>query len=294
MKTPFSNKWAVLLFSLPALVLFTVFVIYPIAQSLALGFTDSDGISAPRFVGLANFAKALGDRHLRDANLRSLGLAALAVLFNACAGIAVAILMSRLGEKSQRFFRTSFLLPLVLSTTVISQLWLTVYDADWGMLNEFLGRIGLASLQRRWLIDSGTAMICVAIVGMWQYFGYLTLLAYAGLNAIPKEYKEAALMDGAGFLRTTFRITLPLMAETIKICLTVSVVGGLFTFPQVYVMTGGGPGRMTQTAMMFIYTTVFSSQRFGYGCAVSSLVILETVAALLLINGLVARKRMEL
>jgi ABC-type sugar transport system permease subunit len=293
MKNPFSNKWNVLVFALPALLLFTLFVTYPLLNSLALGFTDSDGVSKPAFVGLANYSRLWRDRHFMDANLKSLGLALLAVLFNACAGVMAAILLSNLGERAQRFFRNAFLIPLVLSTTVISQLWLTVYDADWGLLNRFLAALGLGSLQNRWLIDNRTAMVCVAVVGMWQCFGYLTLLAYAGLNAIPKEYKEAAVIDGAGFFRTTFSITLPLMSEVIKICLTVSTVGGLFTFPQVYVMTGGGPGRMTQTVMMFIYTSVFSSQRFGYGCAVSSVVILETVILLLIINRFVAREKIE-
>lgn len=293
MKNPFSRTGNVLLFVAPALLLFTLFVTYPLINSVVLGFTDSDGISKPAFVGLANYSRIFHDRYFIEANLRSLGLTVLSILFNACAGIATAIVMSVLGEKTQRFFRTSFLLPLVLSTTVISQLWLAVYDADWGMLNKLLGGIGLGALQNRWLINNKTAMICVAIVGMWQYFGYLTLLAYAGMNAIPKEYREAATIDGAGFFRTTFHITLPLMSEVIKICLTISTVGGLFTFPQVYVMTGGGPGRMTQTVMMFIYTTVFSSQRFGYGCAVSTVVIVETIVLLLVINRFVAREKIE-
>lgn len=294
MKSPFSDRRNVVAFVAPALILFTLFVMYPLVHSLVLGFTDSDGLSAPTFVGFSNFAKLMADRRFLEANGRSLWLALLAVIFNACAAVAAALALSSFGQKTQRFFRTAFLLPLVLSTTVISQLWLAIYDADWGMLNAVLRLLGLGALQTRWLINERTAMVCVAVVGMWQYFGYLTLLAYAGLSAIPKEYKEAALMDGSGTFSTTFRITLPLMSEIIKICLTISLVGGILTFPQVYVMTGGGPGTMTQTAMMFIYSTVFSSQRFGYGSAASALVVVETVAFLLIINFLVAREKTEL
>ena len=136
-------------------------------------------------------------------------------------------------------------------------------------------------------------MICVAVVGMWQYFGFQVLLAYAGLKSIPDNYYEAAKIDGANFFQISKSITLPLMSEVIKVMLIISTVGGLYTFPQVIIMTGGGPGDTTQTIMMYIYKNVFSNQRFGYGSAVSSLVIIETFIILLIVNKFLAKEKLE-
>lgn len=269
---------------LPGCILFTFFVILPLVYTLRMGFYQSDGLSQAVFVGFDNFKKLFHDTYFFAANTRSLKLMILAIVFNACLGLATAIILVYFfKDSSQNAFRTIFLLPLVLSITVISQLWLSIYDAEWGLLNQFLNLIGLGQFQTRWLIEQETALVSVAIVGMWQYFGWLTLLSYAGLKTIPTEYFEAASIDGANFLTTTRKITLPLMSDTIKMILVISTVGGLFTFPQVYIMTGGGPGTLTQTVMMFIYSQVFSSQHFGYGCAASTLVIIEIIVILLII-----------
>ena len=216
----------------------------------------------------------------------ALGLCLLAVLCNALLAIAVSILLCTLGPKTQKILRTAFIIPLVLSISGISQLWLTIYHADWGLLNTILDKIGLGFLQNEWLINPKTAMICIAIVGMWWMFGMDLLMSYSGIKAIPESYFEAAQLDGAGFWQTVRHITLPLLKDVAKMCVTISAIGGLFTFPQVYIMTGGGPGDLTTTVMMYMYKQAFSNQRYGLAAAVGLVVILETCVVLAVINWL--------
>lgn len=280
MKKVLGNKKYIFLLCAPALFLLAAFVIYPIINIVIMSFQRTNGLTPAKFVGIENFIQIFQDGAFLKANVASLGLCILAVIFNAILAIVVSILLCTLGKRTQKILRTAFVIPLVLSISVISQLWLTIYHADWGLLNHFLDFIGLGFLQNEWLINPKTAMICIAVVGMWWMFGMDLLMAYSGIKAIPESYFEAAQLDGAGFFNTVRHITLPLLRDVAKTCVTISAIGGLFTFPQVYIMTGGGPGDLTQTVMMYMYKQAFSNQRYGMASAVGIIVILETCVIL--------------
>ncbi len=280
MKKVLGNKWYIFLLSAPALILLAAFVVYPIFNIVIMSLQKTNGLTPPEWIGLENFKTLLQDEAFIRANLASLGLCLLAVLCNAVLAVIVSILLCTLGPRTQKILRTAFVIPLVLSISVISQLWLTIYHADWGLLNYFLKMIGLGFLQNEWLINPKTAMICIAIVGMWWMFGMDLLMSYSGIKAIPESYFEAAQLDGAGFFNTVRYITLPLLRDVAKTCVTVSAIGGLFTFPQVFIMTDGGPGDLTQTVMMYMYRQAFSNQRYGMASAVGILVIIETCVVL--------------
>ena len=280
MKKVMGNKKYIFLMCAPALFLLAAFVIYPIINIVIMSFQKTNGLTPAKFIGIENFIQIFQDEAFLKANVASLGLCILAVIFNAILAIVVSILLCTLGKRTQKILRTAFVIPLVLSISVISQLWLTIYHADWGLLNHFLDFIGLGFFQNEWLINPKTAMICIAVVGMWWMFGMDLLMAYSGIKAIPESYFEAAQLDGAGFFNTVRYITLPLLRDVAKTCVTISAIGGLFTFPQVYIMTGGGPGDLTQTVMMYMYKQAFSNQRYGMASAVGIIVILETCVIL--------------
>ena len=284
MKKVLENKWYITILCAPALILFTLFVLYPLCNIIIMSFQKTDGLTPATFVWFKNYIQLFTDSAFKKANWASIGLCALAVVFNAILSIVVAILLCSLGKRIQKILRTAFLIPLVLSISVISQLWLTVYHADWGLLNEFLKKIGLGFLQNQWLINEKTAMICIAIVGMWWMFGMDLLMAYSGIKSIPESYYEAAQIDGANFIHTARYITLPLLKDVAKVCFIISATGGLYTFPQVYIMTGGGPGDLTQTVMMYMYRQAFSNQRYGLAAAVAVVTIFETCIILALIS----------
>ena len=280
MKKVLGNKKYIFLMCAPALFLLAAFVIYPIINIVIMSFQKTNGLTPAKFIGIENFIQIFQDEAFLKANVASLGLCILAVIFNAILAIVVSILLCTFGKRTQKILRTAFVIPLVLSSSVISQLWLTIYHADWGLLNHFLDFIGLGFFQNEWLINPKTAMICIAVVGMWWMFGMDLLMAYSGIKAIPESYFEAAQLDGAGFFNTVRYITLPLLRDVAKTCVTISAIGGLFTFPQVYIMTGGGPGDLTQTVMMYMYKQAFSNQRYGMASAVGIIVILETCVIL--------------
>ena len=280
MKKVLGNKKYIFLMCAPALFLLAAFVIYPIINIVIMSFQKTNGLTPAKFIGIENFIQIFQDEAFLKANVASLGLCILAVIFNAILAIVVSILLCTLGKRTQKILRTAFVIPLVLSISVISQLWLTIYHADWGLLNHFLDFIGLGFFQNEWLINPKTAMICIAVVGMWWMFGMDLLMAYSGIKAIPESYFEAAQLDGAGFFNTVRYITLPLLRDVEKTCVIISAIGGLFTFPQVYIMTGGGPGDLTQTVMMYMYKQAFSNQRYGMASAVGIIVILETCVIL--------------
>ncbi len=285
------NKRYIFLLCFPAMVLLIAFVLYPILNIIMMSLQKTDGLTPAKFIGLKNFIQLFTDDAFIRANFASIGLCILAIIFNAILAIAVSILLCTLGVRTQKILRTAFVIPLVLSISVISQLWLTIYHADWGLLNSFLDNIGLGFLQNEWLINSNTAMICIAIVGMWWMFGMDLLMAYSGIKAIPESYFEAAQLDGANFLQVVYHITLPLLKDVAKTCITISAIGGLFTFPQVYIMTGGGPGDLTQTVMMYMYRQAFSNQRYGLAATVGIVVIVETCIILGVINWLFKKGR---
>jgi len=289
MKKILENKLYIFILSLPALVLFSGFVLYPMLYSGFMSLQKTDGLTKATFTGISNFIRLFTDEAFLRANSASFGLSLLAVIFNALLATAVAVLVCGLDAKIQFFLRTAFMIPLVLSISVISQLWLTIYHADWGMLNQFLRIIGLGFLQNEWLINPKTAMICVAVVGMWWMFGMDFLMISSAIESIPAQYFEAAQLDGAGLWQIISTITLPLILPVLKTCVTISAIGGLFTFPQVFIMTGGGPGDLTQTVMMYMYRQAFSNQRYGMAAAVGVIVILETCILLGLI-GLLFKK----
>lgn len=293
MKKVLENKVSIFLLCAPAAILLIAFVFYPLVNIAIMSFQKTNGLTKPVFVGFDNFVKLLQSAEFRKANLASFGLCLLAVIFNALLAIAVSILLCTLKPRLQKIFRTAFIIPLVLSISVISQLWLTVYHGDWGLLNVLLDKMGLGSLQTVWLGNPKTAMICIAIVGMWWAFGMDLLLSYSGIKAIPESYFEAAQLDGAGFFSTVRYITLPLLRSVAKTCVMLSAIGGMFTFPQVYIMTGGGPGDMTQTVMMYMYKQAFSNQRYGRAAAVGVIVIFETCIVLGVIGWLFKKGRYQ-
>ncbi len=287
------SKRNIFLFCAPAALLFFTLVIYPIFYIFYLAFQKTDGISFSEFAGWNNYRQVFTEGYFANANWKSLGLAIFATFGIAILGTLIAFLTCGLKSRIQKFYKTAYLIPFVLSISVISQLWLSIYHTEWGVLNKLLDFFHLSSLKTSWLSDQKTAMICVAIVGMWWVLGMTILLVYTGIMAVPESYYEAAKIDGANFLQISRYITLPLCKNIIKTCIIINTIGGFYTFPQVYVMTKGGPGDLTMTVMMLIYREAFSNSRLGLSCAIASITILESIVILAVINFLIRDQEVE-
>jgi ABC-type sugar transport system permease subunit len=280
MKQTLQSKRNIVALAAPALLLLVLFVLYPLIRIAIMSFQKNDGLSVSRFIGWSNYKRLFSDSAFGMIDRKSLWLCLLALVFNAALAIFVSLVLCGIDAKRQGWIRTVFILPMVLSVSVISQLWLSIYHADWGLLNGFLSAVGLAKYRQQWLINPKTALNCVAVVGMWWFFGMDLLLAFSGIKAVPDSLFEAAELDGCSYFQTATHVVLPLCKNVCRTCFLISATGGFFTFPQVYIMTGGGPGDITMTIMMYMYKQAFSNQHYGLASAVAVLGILQMVVIL--------------
>jgi len=289
----YGNKLAIFIFAFPALLLFTVFVIYPIFPEVLISFQKNDGFRNMGYVGLKNYIDVLKNDTFWRANLNTFVIVLLSTFVALPVSLILALVMDRLSESIRRFFKASSVLPAVLSVTVIAQMWIAIYEPMWGLLNSILRALGLDSLALAWLADSRTVVPAIAVAFLWQYLGLNALLFYTGIKAIPKTYYEAALIDGAGFIKSSIKITIPLLQDVTKYLLVLSILGCMAQFAHVRIMTAGGPGDISRTVIYHLYYRAFSASDFGQGCAIAILFVIECLVLTFLINKFVAREKIE-
>ncbi|MCX7709985.1 MAG: sugar ABC transporter permease [Clostridia bacterium] len=290
MQKDFKYKLNVLLFTLPALLLFTVVVCYPVLQSLYKSLFDWDGLSKPVFVGFGNYVKLWGNDNFHLSNKNGFIFAAMITVYQIGLGLLLALVLSSKAVRKSRFFRTSYFMPVVISTIIAGQLWLQIYNPDYGLINKIFEALGM-SYRQAWLSDDKAAIYAVSFVNAWQYMGIHLVLIYTAIKSIPEHYYEAAVIDGASNAKAHTKITMPLLGETFKFCLVISITGGLKGFNEMYVMTQGGPGTYTNTLTYMMYKQAFMANNYGFGCAVAAVLVLECLIFTVLINKFVARDR---
>lgn len=266
------DKKAYLIFILPALFIYALIVFVPILISGYYSLLQWDGISDPVFVGLSNF-KALFENEAFLISVRnSLILAVASVVFQLVPAMFFAIVLAR-GIKGEGFYRTVYFIPVLLSTVVIGQLFLKIYNADYGALNALLGMFGLEG--QDWLGNQKLVLASAFFPIIWQYIGYHMLILYTGIKGIPSELYEAARMDGASELQMAFRITMPLLKSTAKVSITFAIIGSLKMFDLIWVLTKGGPLHASEVPSTLMYTTIFNRLEYGSGSAIAIFIVLE-------------------
>lgn len=289
----YSNKLAICIFAIPTLLLFTLFVVYPIFPEIKISFQSNNGFKSLGYVGWDNYLAVLKS----GAFWKSNGNTLIIVLISTCIALPVsmllALVMDRQSDGVRRFFKNSSVFPAVLSVTVIGQMWVAIYEPQWGLINSILRAVGLDNFALVWLSDKRTVLIAITVAYLWQYIGLNTLLFYTGITSIPKTYYEAATIDGSGFLKTSIKITIPLLQDVTKYVLTLSVLGSMSQFAHVRVMTAGGPGDISRTVIYQLYYKAFSTSDYGQGCAIAIIFVIECLILSFLINRFVAREKIE-
>ncbi len=283
MKKYFGNKYAIAIFTLPALLLFTVMVFYPIVQVFYRSFFDWNGLSAGTFIGFENFIRLFDDSVFKIANKNGFVFAGMITVFQMTMATILALAVSNARMKGRNFFRIAYFIPVVLSVTVVCQLWLSIYNADTGLLNQFFEAIG-SDYRQNWLTDGNKAIFAIAFVNAWQWMGYQFALILAGIKSIPQSYYEAAQIDGCTPMKAHTKVTLPLLKETYKFCLIISITGGIKAFTEMFIMTSGGPGNSTYTLTYMMYSSAFRAGEFGYGLAAAAILVLECLMAIVVVN----------
>ncbi|CAG0991032.1 Diacetylchitobiose uptake system permease protein NgcF [Anaerolineales bacterium] len=258
------------LFLLPAVVLFLVFIIYPIVSSVYYSTFNWNGIGpAVKFVGLNNFNQILSDKVFVKAAGNALVIVVLSLAAQLPLALALAIMVGR-DLPGRAFFRTIFFMPYVLSEVITGIVWLSLLspDPERGLINALLVLFPGVQAQN-FLGDMNAVMPCVFIVLTWKYFGLHMLLDMAGLQNIPKEVEEAAMIDGASRWQTVRYVTIPLLGSTLLTSTYLSVLGSLTQFNLIWIMTRGGPANASEVMATYMYRYAFIRFQLGYGSAVA-------------------------
>jgi raffinose/stachyose/melibiose transport system permease protein len=263
------------LFLLPAFVLFLVFLVYPIFRSIYYSTFNWNGLGpAVDFIGLDNYKRILTDKIF----MKSVWNCLLIVVFSLCIqlplSLALAIMVGR-DLPGRGFFRAIFFLPYVLSEVITAIIWLGLFnpDPERGFLNALLVLIPGMKAQA-FLGNTDLVLACIFVVLTWKYFGLHMLLYLAGLQNIPREVEEAALIDGANRWQMIRNVTIPLLSSTIRTTIYLSVLGSLTQFNLIWIMTKGGPVNASESMATYMYRFGFIRFWLGYGSAVALVMLL--------------------
>ena len=277
---------------------FLLFWIYPIAAAAVLSFTNWHGfVSQTPFIGLANYMRAFQDPIFLQALRNTLVF----VLITAPAGISLGLLLAlainRAGPLTQ-FFRTIYFIPVITSVIATAFVWRYMYQPQFGVFNQVLSLLGLPT--QRWLLNPGQALLCVAAFAIWQGVGFNMVIFLAGLTTIDSVYYDAARVDGANSWQVFWKVTLPLLRQTILFVMVTTIINGLQVFAPVYIMTSaiisggesapGGPMNRTLVIVVYQWLMAFKELELGYGAAMGMiLLVIILVATLLQLRWLRAR-----
>ena len=264
-----------LAFLLPSLVILTLFVGWPMVSALRLSYTDASGLGGENWVGLANYIRIFTDPRI----LGTLVTTAYYTLLFAPAAIIAALLLAMLLNNrrlfARGFFRTALFLPFVVSLAVAAFAWTYLIDPQVGLVSYWLQGLGIHL--GNVLQDPVLAMPTVVLVAVWKSFGFYMVIFIAGLQEIPASLYEAATIDGAGPWRRFTNVTLPQLNNTLAFVVVFAMIAALQAFDQIYVMTGGGPYRTTQTVVMEIYDKGFKQLDLGLATALSYVLLAATL-----------------
>ncbi|MGE5583413.1 MAG: carbohydrate ABC transporter permease [Bacillota bacterium] len=284
MNTFFTNKRDIFLMVLPGVAVLLFAMIVPIVLSVYYGMTDWTGIGKMHFVGLANFQEILTKDPTFWLSLFNALILTIVTLFIQNPFALIVCVMLLACNRGERFFRTVYFIPAIISVVVTTRLWIAVFSPQYGLLNKFLSLIGLGSLGMDWLSNIHTALGSVIFIVIWQGFGWAVLFYYAGLVGIPKDLQEAARIDGANGLKLYTRVIIPLMMPVIKAIAVIGLISCLKQMETVYLSTGGGPGDLTQFLANYLYIKAFVSGQYGYGNALSVLFVIICVLGTYLLD----------
>jgi multiple sugar transport system permease protein len=261
------EKWLAALFLTPTVGGILLFTVIPIVASVVLAFFRWDIITAPHFVGVDNFVDLGRDPTVRVAFLNTFAFVVVAVGLQLSVSLWLAVLVqSKMPPWLRTFFRSAFFFPLILSAASVSLVMAYLFNEDFGLVNQVLAFVHLPDVA--WLTSTTGAATVVVLVYVWQNFGFTFLLFLGGLASIPPEVHEAASVDGVTGWRRFRHVTLPLVSPTLLVASVMSIISALQIFDQPYVLTRGGPGDSTRTAVMVIFESAFQQLDFGRASAI--------------------------
>jgi len=282
----YENKKTIVLFLFPALAFMTIFLFYPFVMSIIKSFYDSDGFMNSTFVGLDNYRRMIDDKTIHAATKNTFELMIYVVVFQVGIAILLAVGVDSI-TKGGKFFQTVYFFPIVISATAIGMMFNLFYAYDGGLLNTVIVRFG--GENKVWkTVDY--ALQIVALPTVWQYIGFYFVLLLTAIKQVPKSLYEAAKIDGINGINQLRYLTIPLIKNVIITCLVLAITGTLKVFDLVLVITNGGPLNSSQILGLYMYQKTFIDEAFGYGAAISVLIVVIGLVVSFIVNRLLKQE----
>lgn len=265
-------------FIMPAMILLLLLTGYPLFQVIQMSFFDYANKSAPVFSGIGNYEAVIQDPLFWNAMKNTVVFTLASVICGLTLGFILALLLNQpINTKFRAFFRSILMFPWLTSSTVIAALWMLILN-PFGLFNWFLQSIGLSG-QTAWLSEESTALFGVILANIWRGFPFMMLMLLAGLQTISKDLYEAADIDGAGFFRRLFYVTIPQLKNILLTVTVLEIIWNFRSFDLVFLMTGGGPMNATEVLSTFIYHFAFRKLDFGHASAAAIIMLVIMILA---------------
>jgi raffinose/stachyose/melibiose transport system permease protein len=289
------QRWRTWAWVLPSVTLLLVFVYYPVADNVRLSFYSWDAFSpSPVFVGLDNYRTAAGDPVFWRAMFNNAAYAVVSLVFQVgLALVLAAVLEEMVRQRMRGWLRTIYFIPATMSITVAGILFSFIYNPQIGLLNRLLGAVGLESWEHAWLGEQSTAIWSIIAMSQWQSIGYTAVLFVVAIQRIPREYYEAARIDGAGQIRAFFTITVPMVREMTTLLVILTISGAFLVFNEVMVMTAGGPDNSSQVLGTWLYRNAFFEDDMGYAATIATVIFVITFSIAAIQIAVSRRRRIE-
>jgi multiple sugar transport system permease protein/raffinose/stachyose/melibiose transport system permease protein len=286
------SRFSLFLMAAGPLAFYAIFVLLPLAQSIQISTWKWNGLGDPTFVGLDNFTRLLNDPLFIGAFRNTALWLVVAVTVPTVLGLLLAVLLDR-PLRASRFYKSAFYLPIALSLVVVGQVWIWIYQPEWGLLNSVLEAFGLGGLTQAWLGNPSTSLAAVIVAWCWQQTALSLILYLAALTTIPRDLLEAASIDGATAWQQFRRIIVPLLRPASVVVIALAVINTLKGFDIVFILTKGGPFHTSDNLAMFMYSETFFKYSFGYGAAIAvALFILAIIVIVVYFRQVRASERL--
>lgn len=268
------------LFVIPTILGLIILNFYPIFQTIYQSFFKTGDFGKGNiFVGLENYQKVFGDSEMWQSLINTLKYAVMEVPFSICIALVLAVLLNR-KMKGRSVYRTIIFLPMVAAPAAVAMVWRWLFNADFGLINNLLG------VKINWVSNPKIAIYAIAVIGIWSIIGYNMVLFISGLQEIPKDYYEAASIDGATGVRCFFNITIPLLSPTIFFVLITRVIGALQVFDLIYMVVNDSNPAMgkVQSLVYLFYKYSFTNKNLGYGSTIVVVLVIITLIVTVIQN----------
>ncbi|MDF2836851.1 MAG: sugar transporter permease [Paenibacillus sp.] len=279
------SKLAIFIGLFPALLIYLGIAIVPIGLSLYYSLMDWNGIGAKEFAGLDNYVRMFQSDTFWLSVKNNLIIMVTGLVGQLPLGLLMALLLNK-GLKGSGFFRTVGFMPVVISSVMVSLIWGMIYNTEYGLLNNFLAFVGLESWQQNWLSDPKWSILSISVAYIWQNVGLYMVMFLAALQNISDEVNEAAELDGATGLKRTLYVTIPMIRATLMVTVVYSISNSFRVFDLIQVLTGGGPAHQTEVMTIHMYSSAFVNLEYGYGSAVSIMILLFSLVVITIANRL--------